>query len=306
LSDTDIIPVKRADIADDLATPTVDLLRDLNLLPTPGDLEAADGPNAAIGGPPQSVALIESGATALAKWWSVAGAGAVGAIWVSVRKFWDGNDPANQRVLLWAAAIVSAAIVLAIGWLFGSDLRCRAQVQSATVQSRADVAKAILRLAEAVHAEPDAAAAANPPPGGPVAPLPSGVKVTYSKHVQVPGRKADWTALAVRLDGDDHNGSDAANVHYLLAQGAIRCGRLPRTSPSDEAMPGATQDGGGAEATQHVPQRARRASRSADLEYAQGAGAGVGELVGDHHVHAWFGEGELDEPALRWCEVERL
>jgi hypothetical protein len=219
LSDTDITPVKRADIADDLATPTVGLLRDLNLLPQAGELKDANGPSAALGGPPQSVALIESGATALAKWWSVVGAGAIGGLWVSVRSFWDGNEPANQRVLLWAAAIVSAAIVLGIAWLFGSDLRGRAQVQSATVQARADVARAILRLAESSTIKPDATGAAIGPLLGPFAPLPAAMKVTYGKHVQDPGRKAEWTALAVRIDGDQ-NGSDAANVHYLLAQGS--------------------------------------------------------------------------------------
>jgi hypothetical protein len=220
LSDTGIIAVKPSDIADDVATPTVGLLQDLNLLPKADELQKADGPSAALGGPPQSVALIESGATALAKWWSVVGAGAVGGLWVSVRTFWDGNDPANQRVLLWSAAIVSAAIVLGIGWLFGSDLRGRAQVQSATVQARADVAKAILRLAESANNTPDAADAARTPSPNGLAPLPAGVMVTYSKHVQDPARTAAWTALAVRVDDDHQNGSDAGNVHYLLAQGS--------------------------------------------------------------------------------------
>jgi hypothetical protein len=131
----------------DVAKPTRNFLNNLNLLPTQEELKSAGGPGAVFGGPAQSVALIEAGGTALAKWWS-AGAGAVilGA-WGSVRVFWNSN-PDVHGVMLWTASIVSAALVLAIGALLSSDVRGRAAAMVATVRARADIGRTMLEAAQ--------------------------------------------------------------------------------------------------------------------------------------------------------------
>jgi len=74
--------------ATDIAASATTLLAQLNLLPSEGDRQKAGQAGAAFGGPPDSVAIIESGATAASKWWSTAiglsGAGltgAIGAVW---------------------------------------------------------------------------------------------------------------------------------------------------------------------------------------------------------------------------------
>ncbi len=59
----------------DVAAPAAGVLRELHLLPTKEELAEAGKAAALLGGPPQSVAVIEAGATALSKWW----AGGLGA-----------------------------------------------------------------------------------------------------------------------------------------------------------------------------------------------------------------------------------
>lgn len=49
----------------DVAGPAVAILRQLYLLPTSTELDKAGSASALFGGPPQSVAVIEAGATAL-------------------------------------------------------------------------------------------------------------------------------------------------------------------------------------------------------------------------------------------------
>lgn len=131
----------------DLSVPTMSLLYDLNLLPSPNELTNAGNARATFGGPPQSVALIEAGATAVAKWWSTAGGAVVAAAWGSVTLFW-GHHSAIHAEMLWAASIVTAALVLAIATLLATDVRGRAAASVATIQARADVAAALLRFVE--------------------------------------------------------------------------------------------------------------------------------------------------------------
>ena len=61
--------------AADISEPIALLLRGLSLLPNETDLEKAGKATAAFTGPPDSVSVIEAGASAAAKWWSVTIAG---------------------------------------------------------------------------------------------------------------------------------------------------------------------------------------------------------------------------------------
>src|SRR5438094_78317 len=77
----------------DLSKPVVQLLNDVNVLGTTEDLKAANGTGAAFAGPPESVAIIEAGATALGKWWATAlgaGAGLTGIV-AAIQGIW-GNE----------------------------------------------------------------------------------------------------------------------------------------------------------------------------------------------------------------------
>ena len=130
---------------DDIAGPTKATLEALYLLPTAEDLNKAGGPTAALLGPPQSVAVIESTATAFSKWWTVFLAGTGAAVWGSIVTFWDKNGGSTQRVILWAVALVSAALVLAIGYIIGSDVRGRAAATVATIHARETVASEMIR-----------------------------------------------------------------------------------------------------------------------------------------------------------------
>src|SRR4029453_19243141 len=134
------VPSAAVTATDDLLAPTRDLLEGLNLLPSKADLKTAEGFASAFKGPPESVSLIEAGATAANKWWAAGLGGGVIAAWTAVRGWWDGTIPATQPVALWVAAIVTAAAVLGIAYLLGSDVRGRAAVATETVRVRAAVA----------------------------------------------------------------------------------------------------------------------------------------------------------------------
>lgn len=136
-------PVNLPAASGDVAEAIVTVLYDLNLLPTKDDLDQAGDAGASFRGPPQSVAVIESGATALAKWWAVAGSGVLGGLWISVAAFWRNNTDIRGQ-MLWSAAIVSAAIMVGVAYLLASDVRGRAAAMVETVTARKDVAKAII------------------------------------------------------------------------------------------------------------------------------------------------------------------
>src|SRR5262245_57856417 len=90
--------VSGKDIAPPLATP----LQDLLVLEKPGE---ANGPLAGSG---QSVAIIESTATALSKWWAAA-IGVLGgttAIAAAATKFWDSLAGGARIAMVAAAGVV--------------------------------------------------------------------------------------------------------------------------------------------------------------------------------------------------------
>jgi hypothetical protein len=214
------IPGDAVDTAgQDLLAPSQELLRGLSLLPFAGEQKRAEGFSAALEGPPASVALIEAGATAFSKWW-VAGAGAsLLGVWGSVAKFYQSQqDGSTQRVLLWAAAITSAALILAIAYVINADLRGRAAVQVATVAARGAVAAAMLERARGTGV-PGAAASADQTgtgPGSAPTATPDVVPLHWARAVTCSSAPADqeqgWHLLAMTPD------QDAAKIRYLIAK----------------------------------------------------------------------------------------
>jgi hypothetical protein len=189
----------------DVSKPTVQLLRDLSLLPEEGDREKASGFKTAFTGPPDSVAIIEAGATAIAKAWALVLGGAAGGLWVAVRGFW-GDNPDQRSTLLWVAGIASAAIILAIGYIISSDVRGRAAATVATCEARARISVAMLEAARHAH---DTIEPAHVDTVERVLPLPAPLKAKNSRAAG--SDEADWIALAVRsLNG---------NSEYLLVKG---------------------------------------------------------------------------------------
>jgi hypothetical protein len=176
---------------EDVLGPSVDVLKALNLISD----KSQDGVSSAFTGPPDSVAIIEAGATAASKWWAVTGAAAFAGVWASVRTFWNGNSEPNQRVMLIAAAIASAALILAIGYLLASDVRGRAAAMVATIESRARIVEAVTRVARGRDPEPEEA-------GRLFLALPSH-RVDYPKAEAA--NEAGWTTLAMstKADGTD-------------------------------------------------------------------------------------------------------
>jgi hypothetical protein len=187
----------------DVAGPAVEVLHQLNLLPSDADLAAAGSPPAALGGPAQSVALIEAGATAFSKWWAAGAGTALVGVWGGIVKFWNTNGNDTQRVVLWAAAIISAALVLAIGYIVSSDLRGRALAAVATINARCEIARAVIQIAKASTDGPK-----TPPL---ITSLPKPIAVTY---VTRPAPEEEgWHAIA--MQGDD----DPANIKFLVVKG---------------------------------------------------------------------------------------
>jgi hypothetical protein len=187
----------------DVAAPAVAILGQLNLLPSKDDLAAAGGPGAVLGGPPQSVVVIEAGATALSKWWAGGAGVTLVGVWGSIVTFWNTHDGDTQRVVLWAAAIVSAAIVLGIAYVIASDLGGRANASVATIAARRDVATAVVNVARS-------GASVEPPPA-PITPLNPPVGVTF---VTRPANdESGWKAIAIQ------SYEDASKIKFLVVKG---------------------------------------------------------------------------------------
>ena len=194
-------PVTLPSSGGDVAPSIVSLLYDLNLLPTQADLAAAGGAGAVLGGPSQSVAVIESGATALSKWWAAGGSAVIVGAWAAVKLMWGANGDVHAPIL-WCAAIVSAAIVLGVAYLLASDVRGRAAATVETVRARQEIGAALI---DAALRNTAAAEQAEPPAILPLRGLPS---------VNLDGADSDgWLAIAMEAS------TDADKVRYLLVKG---------------------------------------------------------------------------------------
>lgn len=192
---------------DDELLPRIEkTLSRLCLLPTAEDLgksEAQNALSAAFGGPPQSLALIEAGATALSKWWAAGAGASILGVWGGVAGFYAGQPDETQRVILWGAVISTAVLVLAITHLLTTDLRGRVAVQMATIKARTEAAQTII---ETFTVPPE--------PGGDsadVCPLPMPHSV---RNISVEGKdEEDWSLLAMRL------AKEMDDVKFLVARG---------------------------------------------------------------------------------------
>ena len=148
--------------AADISEPIALLLRGLSLLPNESDLEKAGKVTAAFTGPPDSVSVIEAGASAAAKWWSVTIAGGGLIAGGTILKVWEGlgktngtTNTWNQAFALLALGLVFAAAGLGISYLLGFDVRGRAAASVATIEARRAVAVAMLTEAGKAYRPPE-------------------------------------------------------------------------------------------------------------------------------------------------------
>ncbi|MFC5262128.1 hypothetical protein ACFPJ1_08400 [Kribbella qitaiheensis] len=207
----------------DILDPTAALLRGVNLLGTAEDNKQADSFGATFKGPPASVALIEAGATAASKWWATGLAAGVAVAWGRVAVWWDGQQPDTQRAVLLAAGIVTAAAVLGIAYLLGSDVRGRSIAAVATIEARARIAEAMIQTAQVSAAAPTATAT----PSTQLVTLPEAFSV---RHTALAGAdEIGWRAVAVLTDGKDI-------IKYLVIKGAahewVDAAGIATTSPN--------------------------------------------------------------------------
>jgi hypothetical protein len=149
----------------DVLAPLKELQQGLQVLPADKDIAKA-GASATFVGPPDSVAIIEAGATALSKWWSVAIAalGGTAVIISAVTKFWNGESPGVRIGLIAGMAAFLAASVLAISVIVSADLKGRAQGMVALYAARADIANQFLRQSLSASMPASAAKQGSPPP----------------------------------------------------------------------------------------------------------------------------------------------
>jgi hypothetical protein len=217
------IPSRAVSDGDELVAPTKDLLIGLNLLGTDKDNEGADGVTSVISGPPQSVALIEAGATAAAKWWAGGlGTAALGA-WTAVGIWWPEQRIEIQVATIAAAAIVTATLVLAIGHLIASDVRGRAAAAVSVNEARASVARVMLEAARDVHRPSETT------PATEIVPLPDQIRVKYSAR---PDDDEDgWLAIAI-----SHQGGEG--IKYVVVKGSSQA-----VVPASELKFGARERG---------------------------------------------------------------
>ena len=189
----------------DISVPVKQLLRDLNLLPQADALKDADGFKSAFSGPPDSVAVIEAGATAASKWWASAIGLSGAAVTARIVTIWDnlGGEWVKAFALL-SVGIVLAGTVVAIAYLLASDLRGRAAAMVATIEARRDIAIAI--------AERSAAASTGKAPAAATAPTAHALPGLAAENLRKGGaEESGWKAIMAR----DTDGA----MSYLLVKG---------------------------------------------------------------------------------------
>jgi len=119
------------------------------------DQKTAGDARTAFTGAPQSIAIIEAGATAASKGWAAAisALGGATAVWAAVSHFWE-SQPAVQGTLIVGAAVVIAACALGAALIMYGDVQARGQAAAAQYPARASVAAAFLSGARCDHQHP--------------------------------------------------------------------------------------------------------------------------------------------------------
>lgn len=190
----------------DLLAPTADLLRGLNLLPNDADIEKNKSKNI-FQTTPDSVAVIEAGATNAAKWWATSIAAGSTGITAGIVKVWNDigkGNTWNQPVAIFAVGLVIAAGTIGIVSLLGSDIRGRAAAMVATIDARQHVACVFIQEAQRSHHDAETVAT----PAESIC-LPGIVAVKNSKESG--NAESGWKAIAAReRDG---------KIDYLLVKG---------------------------------------------------------------------------------------
>ena len=198
------IPAQAVDpTGDNVNVPTADLLRWLNLLPKDG--ESLGGASTVFGGPPDSVAVLEAGATAASKWWSVAIAGSSTAITGALVGLWESLGEShnwNQPVAIVALGLVLASGTIGITYLLGSDVRGRAAAMTSTIDARRDIATKMIQVSRDSYAASIVGAYTSVPMSG----------VLDAENSKKHGvAEQDWKAVAARQKGD--------SLEFLLVKG---------------------------------------------------------------------------------------
>lgn len=147
----------------DVGGPAADLLRLWQLLP--GDSSSKVG---LLSGTPDSVAVIKTGMSAAAKWWSTAGVGA--ATLTALLAQFDALPDVLKRSVGIGLPVFTSAVVLGVAYIVANDVRGRADATQQQLQSRAAVLQAYLALLAATRtpAATAAATAAGSPVGSAV------------------------------------------------------------------------------------------------------------------------------------------
>ena len=181
----------------------------MNFLPTGKDNDTfakAKGGDSWLTGPPRRVAIIEAGATALAKWWAAGAGAAIAAIWVTIGVWWGGQVLDLKVAVVGGAALVTAVLVGATAYVIASDVKGRAQGQAAIIHARTQVAIAVIQAARAAHKPPASDVKHQ------IVPLPA-LKAT--NHHAGTANEDGWMVIAM----DYHNG-DCPD--YLVGKGTWR------------------------------------------------------------------------------------
>ena len=210
------IPGNAVSADQDIGEPVKELLQDLNLLGTPDETAAAGNFGAVFTGPPQSVAVIESGLTAGAKWWAAGGGAAVAATWASVLAWWNTQEVPIRCTVAGGALLVTAALVIGIAYLLSSDVRGRAAATVATIEARAKLAQKMVDASQRAYGlVPASGASGNGHLG--IVPLFPGIAVR--NHDQPAANEGGWRAVAVERQ------TDGSHL-YLVVKGSDEA-RLP-------------------------------------------------------------------------------
>jgi hypothetical protein len=167
----------------DVLEPLKATLTGLNILPADGAL-AKSGASATFTGPPDSVSIIEAGATAFSKWWAaaVSALGGTAVISAAATGFWRGQTGGTRIALVGGLAAVLVAVILAVALIVSADVRGRAQGASAQYYARASVAGEFLRISQLASRPPaeEAQLASKPKVHGNAKPTPASAAIDKS------------------------------------------------------------------------------------------------------------------------------
>jgi hypothetical protein len=122
-----------------------------------------------------------------------------------VAGWWPDQGTSVKVVVLGGAAVVTAALIGAIGYLIASDVRGRAAAAVSLIEARATVATNMLDAARALFAPTSEGSAAE------IVPLPGGLK---AKYLPAEGdEERGWQVVAMERQSD-------GSVKYIVVKGS--------------------------------------------------------------------------------------